>query len=99
MKSTRISLAHETSMRLASPSLVSICFKVSPMSPTSWPDRSTCPVRTWFSSSMIWDSRKLVETSLTSEVGEVVLPGSVPLIRTWQVARSHDGGETSYVTQ
>ena len=46
-------------------------------------------------SSVSCDSRKLVDTSLTTDSGGCVVPWLEPLMRTSQRAGSHDGGETS----
>src|ERR1700710_1535475 len=99
MKSTRMSRAHETLMMVARPNSLSIFFKVALMSPTNWPDNSTVPICTSPVSSVRRDSRKLVDTSLTTDSGGDDVDEPVPLTRTWHRAASQDGGDTWYVTQ
>jgi hypothetical protein len=42
---------------------------------------------------------KLVDTSLTTDNGRVIVLAAAPLTRTSQRTGSHEGGDTSYVTQ
>src|SRR4030095_14053195 len=96
-KSTRISRAHDTDTIGAEVSSRSSLDRVAPMSPTSWPDRSTEATCTpAFSSSLMLDSTK-VDTSLTIDIGGERVDSVEALMRTLHLARSHDGGDTSEV--
>ena len=65
------------------------------MSPTSWPESSTVATSTICGASVICDSWKLVETSLTTVSDGCVVPWFEPVTRTTQRAGSQDGGDTS----
>src|SRR5215218_9320529 len=102
MKSTRIRREQATLIRLALPRSASIFFKVGVISPISCPDSSTLSTCTREASSgaCVESSKpKPFDTSLTTDSGCCVVWLPEPLMRTSHCDGSHDGGETSYVTQ